>query len=85
VLVTFPLIGIAAAAGWALLAVTTKRASIASLLLAVAVPVAAAATGAEGRQVAILAVAGTLVVLRHRDNFARLAHGAEHAIEAGQR
>jgi glycerol-3-phosphate acyltransferase PlsY len=84
-LVTFPLLGLAGAAGWALLAATTRRASIASIVLAVAMPVAAGVTGANAREVAVVAVAGALVVLRHRENIARLAHGAEHPIEAGRR
>jgi glycerol-3-phosphate acyltransferase PlsY len=84
VLATFPLLGLAGAAGWALLAVTTKRASIASLVLAVAIPAALGLVGTPGREVAVLAGAGAVVVARHRDNIARLAHGAEGPVEAGR-
>ena len=85
VLVAFPLLGSVAAAVWALTAAATRRASVASLVVAAGVPVALAATGTRALEVLLLAVAAAVVVARHRDNIARLVRGEERPIEVGDR
>lgn len=84
VLVTFPLVGLGGALLWAALARLTRRASVASLGLAIAVPVGVAALGAPGLEVAILAGVAVVVVARHGSNIARLARGTERPVEAGR-
>lgn len=84
VLVLYPLEGAVAAALWAAVAKVTRRPSVASLVLAVAVPSMVAALGASGREVAVLAALAFLVVVRHAGNIVRLAHHTEGPIEAGQ-
>jgi glycerol-3-phosphate acyltransferase PlsY len=82
-LVLFPLIGLAAALGWALVAKVSHRASIASLVVAVGIPVAAAATGAPAAECVLLAVMGLVVVVRHAGNIERLVRGTEPTVGAG--
>jgi len=62
----------------------SHRPSIASLLLAVSVPIGVAATGAPGVEVVLLAVLAAIVVVRHAGNIRRLVRGTERPIEAGQ-
>jgi glycerol-3-phosphate acyltransferase PlsY len=85
VLVLFPLHGVVAAAAFLAAAKLSRRVSVASLVIAVAIPLGVAATGAPATEVALLAAIALLVVVRHADNIARLARGAERPLEAGQR
>jgi glycerol-3-phosphate acyltransferase PlsY len=85
VLVLFPLHGIVAAAAFLAAAKLSRRVSVASIVIAVAIPVAVAATGAPAIEVTLLTAIALLVVIRHADNIARLARGAERPLEAGQR
>ena len=82
VLVLFPLEGLAAIAVFAVTAKLTRRASVASIVIAVGTPLAVAATGSPGVEVALLAALSVLVVVRHAGNIARLVHGDEAAIPA---
>ena len=82
-LVLFPAVGVAAAVVWAVVAKVTRRASVASLVLAVGIPVAAAATGAPAVESILLAVMGLVVLVRHADNIERLVRGTERPVEAG--
>lgn len=83
VLVTFPLVGLGAAGVWAAVTAATRRASVASLVVAAGVPVVLAVTGEPWLEVAVVALAAAVVVTRHRDNIARLARGEERALEVG--
>lgn len=83
VLATFPLVGVGAAGVWAAVTAATRRPSVASLVVAGGVPLALGALGTPGREVAVVALAAAVVVVRHRDNIVRLAHGEERAIEVG--
>ena len=85
VLVLHPIVGVAGAALWVLTAKLSGRPSVASLLLAAAVPAGAAALGAPATEVAVLLGIGVLVVVRHGSNIARLASGTEARIGTGQR
>ncbi|HJR24506.1 MAG TPA: hypothetical protein VJ804_03470, partial [Acidimicrobiales bacterium] len=56
-----------------------------SLVVAAAMPVAAAVVGRPGWEVAGLAACSALVVVRHRDNLERLRRGAEPTLSSGTR
>lgn len=84
-LVVQPVVGLAAAAGWALVTLVGRRPSLASVGLAIAVPLAVAAVGAPAAVVAAIAAAGGLVLVRHAANIGRLLQGAEAPIEARRR
>jgi glycerol-3-phosphate acyltransferase PlsY len=83
-LVLFPLVGVGAALAWAVLARLTRRASVASLVLAVGIPAAAALTGAPAVEAVLLAAMGVVVLARHAGNIERLVRGTERAVEAGR-
>jgi glycerol-3-phosphate acyltransferase PlsY len=82
VLVLYPVHGLAVAAVWSVVVVATRRPSVASLVVAAAVPVAVAATGAPGREVSLLTVLAALVVIRHGTNIGRLVRGTEAPVKA---
>jgi acyl phosphate:glycerol-3-phosphate acyltransferase len=84
VLVLFPVHGVVAVAGWVLVARVARRPSVASLLLAVALPASIAVTGAPGVELAILVGLTAVVVARHTANIARLLHGDERPLRAEQ-
>ncbi|MCU1485922.1 MAG: acyl-phosphate glycerol 3-phosphate acyltransferase [Actinomycetia bacterium] len=83
-LVLFPVVGVGAAVAWALVARLTRRASVASIVVAAAIPVGAAVAGATGVEAALLAATGAAVVARHAGNIARLVRGTEHPTVAGR-
>jgi glycerol-3-phosphate acyltransferase PlsY len=83
-LVLFPVVGAVAGVAWAVLVAWTRRASVASLVVAVGIPLGAAAAGAPGVEVAVLAATGAVVVVRHADNILRLARGTEQPTVAGR-
>jgi glycerol-3-phosphate acyltransferase PlsY len=84
VLVLFPLHGLVAGVAFALAAKVTRRVSVASLVIAIAVPVVVAATGAPGAEVALLGLITLVVVVRHGGNIARLARGTEAPIQGAR-
>lgn len=71
---------IALLAGWALIVGLTRKASLGSLLVMVAVVPAAWLAGAEGAAIGWLTALVVLVIVRHRENLARLRAGEEHAV-----
>jgi glycerol-3-phosphate acyltransferase PlsY len=83
-LVTFPLIATAGAFGWALVAGVARRPSVASLALAIGLPIGVAVAGAPGVEVALLGGAATIVIVRHTDNIRRLVHGTEAPIQVAR-
>ena len=75
-----PLATLAALPVFLVVAATTRFVSLASLLSAVCVPFGAIALGASRASVlGTLAVAG-IVIVRHRENIARLRSGTEHRL-----
>ena len=76
-LVLFPVAGLVAVVVFAAVAKLTRRASLGSLTIAALIPVAAAAGGAPGIEVALLVAMAAVVVVRHADNIARLVRGTE--------
>jgi acyl phosphate:glycerol-3-phosphate acyltransferase len=81
-LVLYPLVLAGAAVVWAVVAKVTGKASVASLLVVIAFPIAAAAfTDAAWWEVALLAAVAVLVVARHGANLRRLVRGEELRID----
>jgi len=72
-----PLAAAAAAAVFLLVALTYRYVSLASVLGAFTAPLAAAALGEPPAVVAAALAMSVLIVVRHRDNFARLRAGTE--------
>lgn len=77
-LVLFPLIGLALAVVWFLIARVLKKASVASIVLAAAFPILVAATGGEWLDIVVTSVLAVLVIARHASNLRRLFKGEEH-------
>lgn len=76
-LVCVPVGFVALAVVFAMVARVTGTAAAGSLTVAILLPVAALALGQEAADVAIAAVLGLLVVVRHRANIRRLLAGTE--------
>ncbi len=81
--VLFPAAAAVAAVGFAVAVGISRAASLGSIVAAVLLPVAAAAFGAPGPEVAALAGCAALIVVRHRDNIVRLRQGTERRLGAG--
>jgi glycerol-3-phosphate acyltransferase PlsY len=73
------------AGAWGLVAKTTKRASLASVTMAAALPLAAAALGRPRSERLALAAVAAVIVVRHRDNIARLRQGTERLLDGTRR
>lgn len=82
-LVLYPLILVGLLVVWAVIARVTRKASVASLVVAVAFPIAAALTGAAWWEVVVLAAVAVLVVARHTSNLQRLVRGEELGLDPG--
>jgi glycerol-3-phosphate acyltransferase PlsY len=80
-LVLSPLIVVGAGALWFALARLTHKASVASVVAAVAVPIAAWLTGETWWEVVVLAALAVLVVVRHASNLRRLVRGEELGVD----
>jgi acyl phosphate:glycerol-3-phosphate acyltransferase len=75
-----PWAAVAAVPAFLVVAATTRYVSLASLLAACLVPVGAFALGYPTASVIACVAVAAIVVLRHRDNIARLASGSEHRL-----
>jgi glycerol-3-phosphate acyltransferase PlsY len=76
----YPVLGLVAMAAWLVLAKATRRASLASLVATLTVPVGLVVTGRPwGELVGVAAMAG-LIVVRHRANLRRLVRGDESTL-----
>lgn len=80
-LVLYPLLVVGSLVLWLVLVRVTHKASLASIVVAVAVPVAAALTGVTWWEVVVLAAVAVLVVGRHASNLRRLVRGEELGVE----
>ena len=81
VLLPLPALGLAVL--WVVAAKASGTASVASLLIAVGLPVAAALAGRPLGEVLAFAACGALVVVRHRGNIDRLRSGKERTLLPG--
>ena len=79
-LVTDPPLAVLAAATWAGLAKATRRASLASIVAAAALPIAATALRRPAKERRALLATAAVIVLRHRENIGRLRRGVEPAL-----
>ena len=80
-LVIFPLLTLAMAALWVVLARVTHKASVASITVAIAYPIAVALAGHEAGDIIVISVMALLVVARHLSNVRRLVKGEEHSLD----
>lgn len=81
-LVVFPLVLLAAAAVWLLLARVAHRASIASIAAAVLVPAGVVVGGGTVGDLAAVGALAALVLVRHAPNLRRLVRGEELGLRA---
>jgi glycerol-3-phosphate acyltransferase PlsY len=81
--VLLPLVAALLALLWIVVAKLTSTAALASIAIAIALPVGAAAVGRPGGEVAAFALCGAFVVARHRSNIDRLRRGEERALVPG--
>ena len=82
-LAALPAVGLVAVFVWLLTALSFRYSSLAALLAAASVPVAAAAWEGRGPLLAFTLVLAGLIVVRHHENIRRLWRGEEQKI--GQR
>jgi len=80
-LVLLPVAGVVLSLVWVAVAKVGKTASVASIVVAVALPAAAAVDGRPLGEVLAFAACGVLVVVRHRSNIDRLLRGEEPTLE----
>jgi glycerol-3-phosphate acyltransferase PlsY len=79
-LVMEPVIALAAALGWVLVARVGGKASLASLLTVVLVPVALVALGRTKEELFGMGVLALIILARHTDNITRLLRGEERSL-----
>lgn len=77
-----PWLGFALLVAWGLIVAVAKRASIASLTVAVALVPCLVVAGRRGWVLAWAGATAALIVARHHDNIRRLLGGSEHVVEA---
>jgi glycerol-3-phosphate acyltransferase PlsY len=75
-----PLVSLGIGVLFVVVAKAGRRASVASVAAALALPASVAATGRPAREIAAWAGVAALVVARHRSNLARLAAGTEPGV-----
>ncbi len=83
-LVIFPVLTLAMVVLWVVLARVTHKASIASVTVAIAFPIAVALAGHEAGDIIVISVMALLVVARHLSNLRRLVKGEELGLDPGQ-
>jgi glycerol-3-phosphate acyltransferase PlsY len=79
-IVLYPVIVVALAVVFALIAKVLKKASLASLTCTVCFPVAVALMGYDGWEVAVVSALAVLVLVRHAANIRRLLRREEHGL-----
>jgi glycerol-3-phosphate acyltransferase PlsY len=76
-----PLVGLVGAAAWIAVFVAFRYASVASIVSALVLPVAALALGEPWPVVVFAGIAAAAVVVLHRTNLGRLRRGTENRFE----
>jgi acyl phosphate:glycerol-3-phosphate acyltransferase len=84
-LVIFPLLTLASAALWFVIVRLTHKASLASIVVVLAFPIAVALAGHPWGDVTVIAAVAVLVVARHAANLKRLFRGEELEIDPSAR
>ena len=82
-LVLWPIVSLSALALWAVLVRVTGRASVGSLIGSLTIVAGVAVTGRPGWEIAVAATMAAVVILRHRENVARLLRREETSIHKG--
>jgi glycerol-3-phosphate acyltransferase PlsY len=82
-LVIFPLLTIGAGILWAVIARVTHKASVASITVMIAFPIAVALAGHTWTDIAVISALALLVIARHFSNLRRLVRGEELGLEPG--
>jgi acyl phosphate:glycerol-3-phosphate acyltransferase len=82
-LVIFPWLTLASAVLWVVIVWLTHKASLASLAVAIAFPIAVALTGNSWADVVVIAAVALLVIARHAPNLRRLFRGEELGLDPG--
>jgi glycerol-3-phosphate acyltransferase PlsY len=80
-----PLVGLVGGVVWVAAFLLTRYASVASMMAAVSLPVAALVLGDPWPVVVFAAAAAGAVIYMHRGNIARLTKGTEHRFEFRRR
>lgn len=81
-LVLYPVMVLGLAALWFLIARVLNKASLGSLIVALAAPAIVAAMGRPGNEVALVAVVCVLIIARHHENIRRLLKGEESSLRS---
>jgi glycerol-3-phosphate acyltransferase PlsY len=79
-LVVYPYLTIALGVVWFVVARVLHKASVASLVCAIAAPVAVVLLGGDALDIAVVAAVAGLLILRHAGNVRRLVRGEEHGL-----
>ena len=79
-LVLQPAVSSALAVVWVLVSKTTKKASIASIVVTIGLPVGMGVAGTPAGEILAMAGLAFLVVMRHLPNLRRLRSGTEHTL-----
>ena len=81
-LVLFPWLVVALTVAWFLIARVLNKASLGSLIVAVAAPIGAWAMGRPGKEIALMSVVCLLIIARHHANIRRLLKGEEGSLRS---
>jgi glycerol-3-phosphate acyltransferase PlsY len=79
-----PIVSIALTVVWFALSRLTKKASLASIAIAVLLPVGAAIVGTPAWEIAAMVALAALVMLKHASNIKRLIRREEHSLGKNQ-
>ena len=80
----FPLVGAICTVGFSLIAKISKKASVASISIAVLMPLCVGLFGASIKELIAAVSLSVLILIRHRTNLQRLLSGSEHSLGIGE-
>jgi glycerol-3-phosphate acyltransferase PlsY len=70
--------------GFSLIAKISKKASVASISIAILMPLCVGLLGAAIKELIAAISLSVLILIRHRTNFQRLLSGSEHSLGIGE-